>query len=1329
MRKSSVPICGLFLALVACGNDNLESAVGNVTVSPAVLDLGSVWIGDWVEGSLEFTNDGRVPVTFVVAGLAPPFEGPKSVTVPALGNATTRIAFRPTEQGDVERLLSLTSSNHDLLEVKLRGRGVRPAIGVDDLLDFGAVRLGERLELPLVVHNEAPLAITDFLFSQIEGDSADSFSIVREIRQIGATETAEFRIAFTPLALGPSSARFTVAACAGCTPRQVTLKGRGVDRLLSARPSPVVFGSVLPGKTRTLVVTIENGGEIPADLAGARVEGETFSVDTATVLPVSLGQGGAVEVAVTFAPVAVGERRGILSFLDGVDVVILEIDLLGHGGGPVLVASPPAIDFGRVPIGWNGGADLLVTNVGEDVRVDVTGATIEGAAGWAVLAPSFPAAIGGGLPMRVTFIASGPAAPVAAELVLATSDPNQPEVRVPLAARVVDDTGCRIAPDPPRLRFGLVQAGVSHDRVVDLVNVGTDPCILWDLHLDPAGADGFRLMDPPPATELAPGDRLTVPLSLFSAEPSDELLTSRLLYRTSNAADPSGEVEVSGYVANHNVVAIPTLLDFGTIPVNRAWRLPLTVRRQNFGTAGLLGAALSAESTEAFGVVAAPGFPVLLDSSNPEASFQLEYHPRSAGSHGGLLEIQVQGYPEPLLVRLKGQGDGGPCGDRCDPPIPICPTSEQVIVFQDVVLEGTGVDPNGDPLTCEWTLVQAPAFSSVIALQPANDCSTFFVPDFVGDYTIRLRVRDPLGNIGECVTGYEVLPWPLVAIPDPVEFGTVPVNRMARVPLTVRLQSPVPVYFAVYGAALSTVSDLEFRVVDGPQFPVYDYTSTLTMSFQLEYLPQSAGSHDGVLEIPMPGHPDPMLVHLHGQADDEPCGVRCDPPIPICPASGQGIINQAVTMVGSGVDPNGDSLRCEWIVDQAPASSSVAAPQPAGDCTTQFTPDFVGDYTIRLRVIDPLGNFGECVSDFRAMPATLVAVPDPVDFGTIPVNRVARIPLTVTLQSPTTVRLLGAALLPGSDPEFDLAAVPYFPLVLTSARPTASFQLEYHPQSVGSHGGVLQIQVAGHPDPVLVPLHGQADDGPCGVRCDPPIPTCPASGQGIINQAVTWVGTGVDPNGDPLTCEWAVIQAPASSSTATPRPEGACTTQFIPDLVGDYVIRLRVSDPLGNFGECVTDFQAIAPTHGLWIEQYWDLPNDVDLHLMHPLAGDPSLYATWSRAPYDCFHLNKNPEWDLPGTADNPSLDRDDRTYTGPENIRIDAPTKLQEYRVGAQFFTRRSPASTWVTTKIYCGGSLEATAPTRLDDQGERVWIGTVWFDEYDECHWVPKDLHMLPP
>ena len=75
------------------------------------------------------------------------------------------------------------------------------------------------------------------------------------------------------------------------------------------------------------------------------------------------------------------------------------------------------------------------------------------------------------------------------------------------------------------------------------------------------------------------------------------------------------------------------------------------------------------------------------------------------------------------------------------------------------------------------------------------------------------------------------------------------------------------------------------------------------------------------------------------------------------------------------------------------------------------------------------------------------------------------------------------------------------------------------------------------------------------------------AGQDIVVQVLATVqldGSGsFDPEGDPLTYQWQIISAPVGSA-ATLTNAALVTPQFIPNIIGEFVIALTVSDPIGE---------------------------------------------------------------------------------------------------------------------------------------------------------------------
>lgn len=75
-------------------------------------------------------------------------------------------------------------------------------------------------------------------------------------------------------------------------------------------------------------------------------------------------------------------------------------------------------------------------------------------------------------------------------------------------------------------------------------------------------------------------------------------------------------------------------------------------------------------------------------------------------------------------------------------------------------------------------------------------------------------------------------------------------------------------------------------------------------------------------------------------------------------------IETPVDLLGSGFDPDGDSLTYEWTLISQPNSSTASIASPTS-MNTSLTPDVNGEYRIELTVTDPDGESGTTLVTFK----------------------------------------------------------------------------------------------------------------------------------------------------------------------------------------------------------------------------------------------------------------------------------------------------------------------------------------------------------------------------
>lgn len=266
---------------------------------------------------------------------------------------------------------------------------------------------------------------------------------------------------------------------------------------------------------------------------------------------------------------------------------------------------------------------------------------------------------------------------------------------------------------------------------------------------------------------------------------------------------------------------------------------------------------------------------------------------------------------------------------------------------------------------------------------------------------------------------------------------------------------------------------------------------------------------------------------------------------------------------------------------------------------------------------------------------------------------------------------------------------------------------------------VLEVQnVADRPGVVSVPLHALSNLPPLAIVNEPltvePWSRATLDGSMSHDQDV--------PPDDPLLYRWTMIAHPDGSTT---RLERASTPQpsFWVDLTGRYEIQLVVTDALGLESEPATAIVEALPTNAIRIELTWDHPDsDLDLHLLRQ-SGSFCDCAT------DCHYRDcgRMPNWFPAKPGSNPSLDIDDRSGFGPENINIDGngPGRIVEngvYTIAVHYYATNDGVSTWptnvsnATVRVYILGLLAAELTHPMMETGE------VWFA--GDIHWPEKTV-----
>lgn len=198
---------------------------------------------------------------------------------------------------------------------------------------------------------------------------------------------------------------------------------------------------------------------------------------------------------------------------------------------------------------------------------------------------------------------------------------------------------------------------------------------------------------------------------------------------------------------------------------------------------------------------------------------------------------------------------------------------------------------------------------------------------------------------------------------------------------------------------------------------------------------------------------------------------------------------------------------------------------------------------------------------------------------------------------------------------------------------------------------------------------------------------------------------------------WQIIDRPQGSTAALTNPNGTETGFSFADvlgidLAGRYRVRATVIDDLDteSVNPCELEFEAV-PTDTILAQLSWDTDyGDMDLHLVKEdsqgrfcatgVTAGPIATDCGFTSEQDCYYGNckatssSTPDWDGDGilqSEGDPSLDIDDLSGYGPENINIDV-APAGRYLVGVDYFGGSSGSGiVGNTIRIYLYGQLQA--------------------------------------
>jgi HYDIN/CFA65/VesB family protein/centrosomal CEP192-like protein len=359
---NGVKVIRLFLKAVV---EVLEMVVRN-PLPPAVLDLGSVPVGEYRTAELEIHSNSTMDATLDSFSLsAPGADTQVWVETGPISAGQTRnylLTYQPDRVGALTTNLTLQFTDRlwppqrtqdVIIPIRAIGTGVQAALS-PATLEFGTVVVGESsAPQPVQLTNvgQQPLVVTGLLLGY------DFRLVSPQPTTLAPGQSEQLDIAFRPAGDGSRSSDLSITSNSAQPPVPVALHGEGlVQALLHASPPALSFDRTPVGsRGGEQQVTVRNDGVIPVDVQAIIVRGADAAAFRITSisrqLPVPLTPEMSIDVSLVFVPAHTGRCEATLDVDHDGPTSPLQIPLAGRGvAARGLVADTTEVNFGALAI-------------------------------------------------------------------------------------------------------------------------------------------------------------------------------------------------------------------------------------------------------------------------------------------------------------------------------------------------------------------------------------------------------------------------------------------------------------------------------------------------------------------------------------------------------------------------------------------------------------------------------------------------------------------------------------------------------------------------------------------------------------------------------------------------------------------------------------------------------------------------------------------------------------------------------------------------------------------------------------------------------------------
>ena len=482
-----------------------SASSGGVTVGTPVVETIAAGHAYWREYTQMFNLDGNITwnasltVESNVAGI---------VAELSYGNSFARAAYALTETTTRRATIPVNNSSTNLY---ILNPGSTPAgVSILNLLEGGTYGSGRRITIAAGGYYGGPSGLQASPALRIESDAP-----VVTHASIQADQVVDFGILPAINLDGGSS----VTPPSGTSPR------------LQVDPASLDFGNVVIGQSRTLSLSIRNGGTATLTVSSVVSSSPRYTVES--VLPLTVTPGSTQQLQIRFTPAAAatGAQTATLtvSSNDSLTGPVI-VSLTGIGASTELPkvridVSPQALDFSDVNSGQIKDLTIQIRNLGVD-PMTVTSATVSNSR-FQLLSANFPLTVlPSGLSVLQVRFAPAVAGLQAGTLTINSNDTANPAVNVALRGVGVGTAASpRIVVSVTNLEFGPVRIGQLSEHTFEIRNTGVAPLTIQAMTID---SNTYAVGPAAPFT-IAPNAIADVGVTFRPRDPGNQPATLRIV--------------------------------------------------------------------------------------------------------------------------------------------------------------------------------------------------------------------------------------------------------------------------------------------------------------------------------------------------------------------------------------------------------------------------------------------------------------------------------------------------------------------------------------------------------------------------------------------------------------------------------------------------------------------------------------------------------------------------------------------------------------------------------------------------------------------------------